>query len=146
MFRNPYAKANWSRTTPSFSSVTSWKSLFLKNKSRECLIKINFYFKLQRSLRQNKILHRVLFEKAVLVLCHWSETVGRASLQILFWSCLRTCCLNSVSWRTPILNKSLKPKQMEPKLKFHCDRPPELASANLHISEATEGNLNCSGS
>lgn len=95
----------------------------------------------QRSLRWNKILHRVLFEKAVLVLCHWSETVGRASLQILFWSCLKTCCLNSVSWRTPILNKSSRPKQMEPKLKFHCDRPPELASANLHISEATEGNL-----
>ena len=27
---------------------------------------------------------------------------------------------------------------MEPKQKFHCDRPSELASANLYISEATE--------
>lgn len=37
-----------------------------------------------------------------------------------------------------MLNKSLKAKQVEPKQKFHCDRLPELASANLYISEATE--------
>lgn len=37
-----------------------------------------------------------------------------------------------------MLNKSLKAKQMEPKQKFHCDRPSELVSANLYISEATE--------
>lgn len=37
-----------------------------------------------------------------------------------------------------MLNKSLKAKQMEPKQKFHCDRPSELASANSYVSEATE--------
>lgn len=34
MFRKPYVEAKQSTTTPSFSRLTSWKSLFLEKKVR----------------------------------------------------------------------------------------------------------------